>query len=99
MPFSGASAYGAPWIVGIAFLNGVYSVFRADPPSVGFAELSQVAREWGNDDHGYAPLPSPSIDGIAASVTGSGKVGSAIYLSPASWWIWGLQVALIVRML
>ncbi|KAF9805834.1 hypothetical protein IEO21_08923 [Rhodonia placenta] len=31
------------WIVGDTFLKNVYSVFRADPPSVGFAQLSSAA--------------------------------------------------------
>lgn len=31
------------WVVGDTFLKNVYSVFRADPPSVGFAQLSENA--------------------------------------------------------
>lgn len=31
------------WVVGATFLKNVYSVFRADPPSIGFAELSTTA--------------------------------------------------------
>ncbi|KAI0031309.1 aspartic peptidase domain-containing protein, partial [Vararia minispora EC-137] len=31
------------WIVGDVFLKNVYTVFRANPPSVGFAELSDAA--------------------------------------------------------
>ncbi|KAI0038739.1 acid protease [Auriscalpium vulgare] len=31
------------WIVGDTFLKNVYSVYRANPPSVGFAELSNAA--------------------------------------------------------
>ncbi|KAI0065993.1 acid protease [Artomyces pyxidatus] len=31
------------WIVGDTFLKNVYSVFRANPPSVGFAQLSAAA--------------------------------------------------------
>ena len=38
---SGTSA--PPWIVGDTFLKNVYSVFRASPPSVGFAQLSDAA--------------------------------------------------------
>ena len=29
-----------PWIFGDTFLKNVYSVFRYDPPSVGFAKLA-----------------------------------------------------------
>jgi len=32
-----------PWVFGDVFLKNVYSVFRAVPPSIGFAELSDVA--------------------------------------------------------
>ncbi|PPQ65448.1 hypothetical protein CVT26_000100 [Gymnopilus dilepis] len=31
------------WVVGDTFLKNVYSVFRASPPSVGFAQLSSLA--------------------------------------------------------
>ncbi|KAF9449184.1 acid protease [Macrolepiota fuliginosa MF-IS2] len=31
------------WVVGDTFLKNVYSVFRADPPSIGFAQLSGAA--------------------------------------------------------
>jgi len=31
------------WVVGATFLKNVYSVYRADPPAIGFAELSTVA--------------------------------------------------------
>jgi len=35
------SGSGSPsWIIGAAFLKNVYSVYRAQPPSVGFAQLS-----------------------------------------------------------
>jgi cathepsin D len=35
---------GSPsWVVGDSFMKNVYSVFRATPPSVGFAELSNAA--------------------------------------------------------
>jgi len=31
------------WVVGDTFLKNVYSVFRANPPAVGFAQLSAAA--------------------------------------------------------
>ncbi|TFK23071.1 aspartyl protease [Coprinopsis marcescibilis] len=31
------------WVIGDTFLKNVYSVFRANPPSIGFAELSTLA--------------------------------------------------------
>ena len=33
------STGGLPWILGDTFLKNVYSVFRYDPPSIGFAQL------------------------------------------------------------
>jgi cathepsin D len=38
-----AGAGNPGWVVGDSFLKNVYSVFRATPPSVGFAELSNAA--------------------------------------------------------
>ncbi|KZV75095.1 acid protease [Peniophora sp. CONT] len=38
-----ASGSNPAWIVGDTFLKNVYTVFRANPASVGFAELSDVA--------------------------------------------------------
>jgi cathepsin D len=43
------------WIIGATFLKNVYSVFRADPPSIGFAELSTQA-----GGSGTAPGTSPT---------------------------------------
>jgi len=34
---------GPSWVIGDVFLKNVYSVFRATPPSIGFAELSDAA--------------------------------------------------------
>jgi hypothetical protein len=48
------------WIIGDAFLKNVYSVFRFNPPSVGFAQLSTAAEEL---SRATLPLPSPSFDG------------------------------------
>ncbi|KAG8907667.1 hypothetical protein FRB99_002745 [Tulasnella sp. 403] len=46
------------WIIGDTFLKNVYSVFRYNPPAVGFANLSALAVSQSNIN---APLPSPSI--------------------------------------
>ncbi|EIN09402.1 acid protease [Punctularia strigosozonata HHB-11173 SS5] len=51
------------WIVGDTFLKNVYSVFRYNPPSVGFAELSDTALAAVSDS-----VPSATIGSIAASV-------------------------------
>ncbi|TFK44231.1 aspartic peptidase domain-containing protein [Crucibulum laeve] len=44
------------WVVGDTFLKNVYSVFRADPPSIGFAQLSDAAG--GSGAPGAAPAGS-----------------------------------------
>lgn len=31
------------WVVGATFLKNVYSIFRSQPPAIGFAELSSAA--------------------------------------------------------
>ncbi|KAI5124252.1 hypothetical protein M0805_005101 [Coniferiporia weirii] len=59
------------WIVGDTFLKNVYSVFRYDPPSVGFANLSSVATAQ-NDDLS-APVPTPTLGSVAAAVTATGS--------------------------
>ncbi|KAF5328713.1 hypothetical protein D9619_011734 [Psilocybe cf. subviscida] len=43
------------WVVGDTFLKNVYSVFRSDPPSVGFAELSTNAGGTGTPNAASAP--------------------------------------------
>jgi cathepsin D len=57
------------WIVGDTFLKNVYSVFRFNPPSVGFATLSDAARAQNDVD---APVPTPTIGSVVASATGRG---------------------------
>jgi len=58
-----------PWIVGDTFLKNVYSVFRFNPPSVGFASLSTTATSQ-NDANGA--VPSPTIGSVTAQVTAGG---------------------------
>ncbi|KAF5328166.1 hypothetical protein D9619_013433 [Psilocybe cf. subviscida] len=49
------------WIVGDTFLKNVYSVFRYDPLSIGFAELSATAIAQNGAD---APVPTPTIGSV-----------------------------------
>ncbi|KAG9309476.1 aspartic peptidase domain-containing protein [Chiua virens] len=60
------------WIIGDTFLKNVYSVYRYDPPSVGFATLSTTAVSMNGQD---GPPPSATI-GIHTNVT-SGALGSS----------------------
>ncbi|KDQ50723.1 hypothetical protein JAAARDRAFT_41815 [Jaapia argillacea MUCL 33604] len=59
------------WIVGDTFLKNVYSVFRFNPPSVGFAQLSSAALAMNGVD---GAIPSATI-GSAAAVTAAGGSG------------------------
>ena len=47
--------------------KNVYSVFRATPPSVGFAQLSELALSMNGNDS--IPAPSPTMGTPAAIVT------------------------------
>ncbi|KAG1878625.1 acid protease [Suillus tomentosus] len=65
IPTSGAS--GTPsWILGDTFLKNVYSVFRYDPPSVGFAALSEIALEMNGLAGG---IPSATLGANSAMFT------------------------------
>ncbi|KAH6916102.1 endopeptidase [Coprinopsis sp. MPI-PUGE-AT-0042] len=57
------------WIVGDTFLKNVYSVFRYDPPSVGFAQLSSEALSINGDT--AIPVPSATVGSSPASVSAS----------------------------
>jgi len=59
-----------PWIVGDTFLKNVYTVFRFNPPSVGFANLSSVATA--EDDNADLVVPTPTFGSVAAAVTATG---------------------------
>jgi cathepsin D len=52
---AGGGGRGNPqWVVGDSFLKNVYSVYRATPPSVGFAQLSSIAGGSGTPSGGGA---------------------------------------------
>ncbi|KNZ77400.1 Cathepsin D [Termitomyces sp. J132] len=74
---TGASA--PSWIVGDTFLKNVYSVFRYDPPSVGFAELSSVALALNGAN---TPVPSATIGSVAATVVATGSVPTSTNSGP-----------------
>jgi hypothetical protein len=56
------------WIVGDTFLKNVYSVYRFNPPSVGFAQLSGTATA---ENKAGGAVPTPTI-GIPAATVKSG---------------------------
>jgi cathepsin D len=64
------------WVVGGTFLKNVYSVFRSDPPSIGFAELSDATG-------GSSGTPgSGTGTGAGPSVTGSSGDSAMIPTPP-----------------
>lgn len=63
------------FIVGDTFLKNVYSVFRAEPPSVGFATLSQKATD---TDGAPGAVPSATIGAAVATVTASGSLTGGV---------------------
>ncbi|RDB15878.1 Cathepsin D [Hypsizygus marmoreus] len=62
------------WIFGDTLLKNVYSVFRYDPPSVGFAQLSNVALAMNGVN---APVPSATVGSVATTVTATGRSGNS----------------------
>jgi len=65
-----------PWIIGDTFLKNVYSVFRYNPPSVGFAQLSSTALAM--NDKVDAAIPSPTVGTAAATVSASRNSASRL---------------------
>ncbi|KAJ3746966.1 acid protease [Lentinula raphanica] len=84
--FSLETGSNAPaWIVGDTFLKNVYSVFRYNPASVGFAQLSSEALAM-NGVNG-ASIPSATIGSAAATVSataGTRDANSAVALFHSS---------------
>ncbi|KAG2039952.1 aspartic peptidase domain-containing protein [Suillus americanus] len=65
--FEASTGTGSPtWIIGDAFLKNVYSVFRYDPASIGFASLSSVAIA---ENGAGGTVPSATIGTVSAAVT------------------------------
>ncbi|KAG1854827.1 aspartic peptidase domain-containing protein [Suillus subalutaceus] len=65
--FEATTGTGSPtWIIGDAFLKNVYSVFRYNPASIGFASLSSVAIA---ENGAGGAVPSATIGVVSAAVT------------------------------
>ena len=71
--------------------KNVYSVFRYNPPSVGFAALSDVALAQNGLNN--VPPPSPSIGSASAAVT-SVNVGVALRVPRLAGVLFGIVLAL-----
>lgn len=59
--FKGENTSVLAWTMGDVFLKNVYSVFRAIPPSVGFANLSTEANAFSYSSGAILLLPSPLV--------------------------------------
>ncbi|KAG6331505.1 hypothetical protein ID866_7585 [Astraeus odoratus] len=64
------------WVIGDAFLKNVYSVFRFDPPSIGFAPLSDIALAQNGLNN--VPVPSATVGSSTAAVTGVGAAATHV---------------------
>ncbi|KAF8176802.1 aspartyl protease [Pholiota molesta] len=62
------------WVVGDTFLKNVYSVFRSNPPSIGFAQLSTLAGGTGSPSGSGAA--DTSSTGSSSGTTKSGAVST-----------------------
>jgi len=68
---AGGDAGNPSWVVGDTFLKNVYSVFRSNPPSVGFAELSDAAGG-SSGTPGSAPAHVSGVDPLPTGSSNSG---------------------------
>ncbi|OJA13546.1 hypothetical protein AZE42_07326 [Rhizopogon vesiculosus] len=85
---------GPSWVVGDAFLKNVYSVFRYNPPSVGFAALSTTAIAQNGIT---APPPSATIGAVSAEVTNTGAAPSGRPLSTLlCFWLVSASIAVML---
>jgi len=69
----GTNNIGPQWIIGDTFLKSVYTVFRANPASVGFAALAANAQSSATQ----GGVPTPTIGSVSVSVTGSSSTRNA----------------------
>ncbi|KAF5314253.1 hypothetical protein D9619_012012 [Psilocybe cf. subviscida] len=66
------------WIFGDGFMKNVYTVFRADPPSIGFAQLATNAGELGTPSASLAPsVPATNSAGQSDIITQTATSGAA----------------------
>lgn len=61
------------WVVGDTFLKNVYTVFRSNPPSIGFAQLSSAA----GGSTGTPGIGTAHVSGSNPLPTGSTSTGAA----------------------
>jgi cathepsin D len=66
----GSSSASPDWVVGDTFLKNVYSVFRSDPPSIGFAELSSAAGGTGTATGETSSTTSSQSSAMSTTIPG-----------------------------
>ncbi|KAK7052115.1 peptidase A1 domain-containing protein [Favolaschia claudopus] len=88
---SNAGGGGPSWVIGDTFLKNVYSVFRQNPMSVGFAQLASSGSPAGNDGGatsarlpGSPPLPSGSGSNPSSAPNSSSKMHATTISGPLS---------------
>jgi len=86
---TGSSA--PPWIIGDTFLKNVYSVYRYNPPAVGFAQLSPFALAMNGKD---GPIPTPTI-GSVAGVTATGRAAEKLASNVSTWRLLVVAITLL----
>ncbi len=67
------------WIVGDTFLKNVYTVFRYEPPSVGFATLSEAALAM---NAANVPVPAPTIGTVSTQIVAKNSAASELVEPP-----------------
>jgi cathepsin D len=69
------------WVIGDTFLKNVYSVFRSDPPSIGFAELSSAAGGTSGTARVSGASSLPTGTGAASATTARmGPISTSLFL-------------------
>ena len=68
------SSNGPSWVIGDTFLKNVYTVFRANPASIGFAALASDAQTLVTQQG----LPTPTIGSVSASVNSGAVLHNAM---------------------
>lgn len=66
-----------PWIFGDAFLKNVYTVYRADPPSIGLAAVNPGVNNTFQGDHPTFDKPTAGMSQPSPDKTGAAGAGGA----------------------
>ncbi|CDO69168.1 hypothetical protein BN946_scf185042.g70 [Trametes cinnabarina] len=66
------------WVVGDTFLKNVYTVFRANPAAVGFAQLSDAAGGSSAQPLSSSSSPSASVSGSSSAVSPSSVISATV---------------------